>query len=44
MDAGIEERQTSVAHKLGFTINDHSLILYGRCRRPNCPDRKRKAS
>ena len=44
MDAGIEERQTSVANKLGFTINDHSLVLYGRCRRPDCPYRKRKTS
>ena len=44
MDPGIEERQTAVAHKLGFTIRDHSLILYGHCRRPNCSYRKRKAS
>ena len=41
MDAGIEERQTAVARQLGFDINDHSLILYGRCRRPNCPSRKK---
>jgi len=42
MDSGIEERQTEVAHKLGFEIRDHSLILYGQCRRPNCPYRKSK--
>src|SRR3984885_7495275 len=44
MDSGIEERQTAVAGKLGFTIRDHSLILYGHCRRENCPFRNRKAS
>jgi len=42
MDSGIEERQTAVASKLGFTIRDHSLILYGHCRRENCPFRARK--
>jgi Fur family transcriptional regulator, ferric uptake regulator len=42
MDSGIEERQTAVATKLGFTIRDHSLILYGRCKRPNCQFRNRK--
>jgi Fur family transcriptional regulator, ferric uptake regulator len=41
MDAGIEERQDAVAQRLGFEIRDHSLILYGKCRRPNCPYRKK---
>ena len=44
MDSGIEARQTAVAHKLSFTISDHSLILYGHCQRPDCPYRKHKAS
>src|SRR5579864_9354937 len=44
MDAGIEDRQTSVAQRLGFTIRDHSLIMYGHCRRTNCVYRKKKAS
>ncbi len=44
MDAGIEERQTSVAQRLGFTIQDHSLIMYGNCRRNNCAFRKRNVS
>ncbi len=39
MDAGIEERQKAVAAELGFEIHDHSMILYGRCRKPNCPSR-----
>jgi len=43
VDSGIEARQTAVASKLGFTIRDHSLILYGHCQRPNCPHRKLKA-
>lgn len=40
MESGIEERQTAVATRLGFEIRDHSLVLYGHCRRPNCPSRK----
>lgn len=40
VDSGIEERQTAAASRLGFEIRDHSLILYGHCRRPNCPSRK----
>src|ERR1700737_8902 len=44
MDSGIEERQTSVAQRLGFTIQDHSLIMYGHCRRTNCAYRKKKVS
>jgi Fur family ferric uptake transcriptional regulator len=40
LDSGIEERQTSVAKKMGFEIRDHSLILYGHCRRPGCTGRK----
>jgi Fur family transcriptional regulator, ferric uptake regulator len=43
MDAGIEERQDAVAQRLGFEIRDHSLILYGKCRRTNCPHRKKSA-
>ncbi|HEU4626503.1 MAG TPA: ferric iron uptake transcriptional regulator [Steroidobacteraceae bacterium] len=41
MDAGIEERQDQVAQRLGFEVRDHSLILYGKCRRQNCPHRKK---
>jgi len=39
MDSGIEERQNSVAKRLGFAIRDHSLIVYGRCERTRCPYR-----
>ena len=41
MDAGIEERQTAAAKRLGFEIRDHSLILYGHCCRPVCPSRRK---
>ncbi len=40
VDGGIEERQQAVAKRLGFEISDHSLILYGHCRRTNCPNQK----
>jgi Fur family transcriptional regulator, ferric uptake regulator len=39
MDSGIEDRQGSVAKKLGFEIRDHSLIIYGHCVRPTCVHR-----
>ena len=44
MDCGIEERQLDVASKLGFEIAEHNLILYGRCRRKDCPNRKPRDS
>jgi len=43
MDGGIEERQQAVAKRLGFEISDHALILYGHCRKTNCPNQKRKS-
>lgn len=43
MDAGIEERQNTVAERLGFEIRDHSMVLYGRCKRNPCPHRKKGA-
>ncbi len=39
-DAGIEARQTDAARRLGFDLADHALILYGHCRRPDCPNKK----
>src|SRR3977135_3255475 len=44
MDSSIEERQPAVATKLGFTIRDHAMTLYGRCKRPNCAFRNRGKS
>lgn len=37
MDAGIEARQKEIASKFGYQLVDHSMILYGRCKRPGCP-------
>jgi Fur family transcriptional regulator, ferric uptake regulator len=39
MDAGIEERQQTIAAERQFEIHDHALIIYGHCRRVNCPSR-----
>lgn len=38
-DEMIEARQKAVAAEAGFDISDHSLILYGRCKRSDCPNR-----
>jgi Fur family ferric uptake transcriptional regulator len=37
VDTGIEERQKAIATQRGWELNDHSMILYGRCRREGCP-------
>ncbi len=42
MDAGIEDRQEAIAKRLQFEIKDHSLILYGHCKREHCPSRTAK--
>ncbi|MGW8310956.1 MAG: ferric iron uptake transcriptional regulator [Thiogranum sp.] len=36
-DETIERCQEKVAAKSGFSIRDHSLIIYGDCTRENCP-------
>lgn len=35
-DKVIEERQREIAEKLGFTLKDHALTLYGECTTENC--------
>ena len=40
VDAAIEERQDAIASRLQFAIQEHSLVLYGRCLRADCPARK----
>jgi Fur family transcriptional regulator, ferric uptake regulator len=37
VDTEIESLQHSAAQRLGFDIQDHSLILHGRCQRRPCP-------
>ncbi len=39
VDDGIEEKQRAIAAKHQFEIRDHSMILFGTCRRVNCPNR-----
>ena len=39
VDADIEARQNAIADGLGFAVVDHSMVLYGRCQRSNCPRR-----
>ena len=39
VDSGIEERQKAIAAQRGFSIHDHSMILYGHCQRADCPSR-----
>jgi Fur family ferric uptake transcriptional regulator len=39
VDRDIEERQKAIAINSGFDIHDHSMILYGRCRKEACPSR-----
>ena len=40
VDTEIEKRQDAIAQQHGFKIMEHSLILYGRCQRDDCPRRK----
>ena len=37
LDEVIEEHQSTIAKKHGFEIHDHSLVIYGKCTRRNCP-------
>jgi len=38
MDETIERHQEKVAKQNGFSIRDHSLIIYGDCIRKDCPN------
>ena len=40
VDPEIESRQNVMAKRLGYVIEEHSMVLYGRCQRPDCPARK----
>jgi Fur family ferric uptake transcriptional regulator len=40
-DPTIEDRQKTVVASKGYDINDHSLVIYGNCTRPDCPHRSR---
>ncbi|OUV63295.1 MAG: ferric iron uptake transcriptional regulator [Gammaproteobacteria bacterium TMED119] len=36
VNADIEEQQHQIAEQEGFTITDHSLIIYGECNKKDC--------
>ena len=36
-DQIIEDRQKLVVERMGYAIQDHSLVIYGNCNKPNCP-------
>jgi Fur family ferric uptake transcriptional regulator len=38
-DAEIEARQRAVSTTRGFSLQEHSLALYGHCTKKNCPHR-----
>lgn len=38
-DPGIEQRQRAIAEERGFDLQDHSLALYARCTKVDCPHR-----
>ena len=40
MDESIEKRQREIAGNKGFDISDHSLVIYGHCKKKNCPNLK----
>jgi Fur family ferric uptake transcriptional regulator len=40
IDANIEKRQRDIAVNKGFELSDHSMILFGRCRKQNCAGKK----
>lgn len=42
-DEAIEQRQHAIAKKLGYTLRDHTMTLYGECNGDDCPGRKNKA-
>ena len=40
-DPDIEKRQRTIAEERGFALQDHSLALYARCTKADCPHRTR---
>lgn len=40
VDQVIEEHQRQIADRRGFKLADHSLILYGECKRSDCPGKQ----
>jgi Fur family transcriptional regulator, ferric uptake regulator len=43
-DKIIEKHQNEIADKLGFTLRDHSMTLYGECKGPDCTGLNKKTN
>ncbi|HZF80881.1 MAG TPA: ferric iron uptake transcriptional regulator [Rubrivivax sp.] len=41
-DAEIEQRQRAVTESRGFALQEHSLALYARCTKTDCPHRAQR--
>ncbi len=39
IESGIEKKQQEIAKAKGYVLADHSMILYGRCHKPNCAEK-----
>lgn len=39
-DETIEQRQIAIASEHGIELSNHSLYLYGRCTKQNCPEQE----
>jgi Fur family ferric uptake transcriptional regulator len=39
IDGNIEKRQHDIARSKGYALSDHSMILYGRCQKADCPEK-----
>jgi len=42
-DEVIEKRQRAIAEKLGFSLHDHTLTLYGECDAKDCMNKRQKS-
>jgi Fur family ferric uptake transcriptional regulator len=40
VDSEIETKQQAIASRLGYRIQEHSMVLYGRCQRSDCPAKR----
>lgn len=43
-DKTIESRQQEIAKERGFTVDDHTLMIYGYCNDPKCVERRKQKS
>ena len=41
-DAALQKRQKQLAEKLGFQLEDYSLVMRAKCTKRNCPNAKYK--